>query len=72
MKREELKKWREATVEEIETKLSELREQAYKLRHQLKIGQLKNFSAITNIKKEIAVLKTIVGEKNGSKKKNKS
>ncbi|NLG11761.1 MAG: 50S ribosomal protein L29 [Elusimicrobia bacterium] len=72
MKREELKKWREATVEEIETKLSELREQAYKLRHQLKIGQLKNFSATTNIKKEIAVLKTIVGEKNGSKKKNKS
>jgi large subunit ribosomal protein L29 len=72
MKKEELKKWRESTVEEIETRLSELREQLYKLRHQLKVGQLKNFSVIRKMRREIAVLKTIIGEKNGSKKKVKS
>ncbi|MCM8777442.1 MAG: 50S ribosomal protein L29 [Candidatus Omnitrophica bacterium] len=72
MKKEDLKKWREATVEEINSRISELQSQLYKLRHQLRIGQMKDFSIIRKNRKEISVLKTLIGEKNGSKKKGKS
>ncbi|MDD3726006.1 MAG: 50S ribosomal protein L29 [Candidatus Ratteibacteria bacterium] len=71
MKKEELKKWREATIEEINGRISELQNQLYKLRHQLHIGQLKDFSIIKKNRREISILKTLVGEKYGSKKKGK-
>ncbi|MCM8820564.1 MAG: 50S ribosomal protein L29 [Candidatus Omnitrophica bacterium] len=71
MKKEDLKKWREATVEEINSRISELQSHLYKLKHQLRIGQLKDFSIIRKNKKEISVLKTLIGEKNGIKKKGK-
>jgi len=71
MKKEELKKWREATIEEINSKISELQSHLYELRHQLRIGQLKDFSIIRKTRREISVLKTLLGEKNGSKKKGK-
>ncbi|HOL21692.1 MAG TPA: 50S ribosomal protein L29 [bacterium] len=71
MKKEDLKKWREATVDEINSRIAELQNQLYKLRHQLRIGQLKDFSIIKKTRREIAVLKTLIGEKNGSKKKGK-
>jgi large subunit ribosomal protein L29 len=64
MKREEIKKWRESTADEINLKISELENQLYKLRHQLHIGQLKNFSTVKNTRKDISVLKTLVSEKN--------
>ena len=69
MKKEELKKWREATVEEINSRILELRSHLYRLRHQLRIGQMKDFSIIKKTRREISVLKTLLGEKNGSKKK---
>jgi|YelNatPaOPRAMG01_1025707.scaffolds.fasta_scaffold288264_2 large subunit ribosomal protein L29 len=71
MKKEELKKWREATVEEINSRILELRSHLYRLRHQLRIGQMKDFSIIKKTRREISVLKTLLGEKNGSKKKGK-
>ncbi|MCM8760377.1 MAG: 50S ribosomal protein L29 [Candidatus Omnitrophica bacterium] len=72
MKKEDLKKWREATLEEINSRISELQNQLYKLRHLLRIGQLKDFSIIRKNRREISVLKTLIGEKNGSKRKGKS
>mgnify|MGYP001042940240 CR=1 FL=1 len=72
MKREELNKWREATKQEIDNKILELKKQLYELNHQLILGQLKNYSQIKEIKKDIARLKTIlrereIGAKNGKK-----
>jgi len=64
MKREEIKKWRESTADEINLKISELENQLYKLRHQLHIGQLKNFSTVKKTRKDISILKTLVSEKN--------
>lgn len=69
MKKEEIKKWRESTIEEINSRILELKNQLYKLRHQLKIGQLKNYSLIGKTKKEISILKTLLGEKHGKSKK---
>lgn len=71
MKKEEIKKWRGVTVEELNSRITELQNQLYKLRHQLRIGQLKNFSIIRKTRKEIAVLKTLIGEKYGNRKKDK-
>lgn len=77
MKKEEIKKWREATGEEINLKIKELEEQLYKFKHQLHIGQLKNFSVIKKARREIGVLNTITrekhltGVKNGVKKNKK-
>ncbi|MCM8818705.1 MAG: 50S ribosomal protein L29 [Candidatus Omnitrophica bacterium] len=63
MKKEELKKWKEATEEEINNKIFELKKQIYELRKQLILGQLKNYSQIREIKKDIARLKTILSER---------
>ena len=79
MKKEDIKKWREATGEEIGLKIKELEEQLYKFNHQLHIGQLKNFSVIKQTKRNIAVLNTLIreskvystGVKNGVEKSKK-
>ncbi|HOK56691.1 MAG TPA: 50S ribosomal protein L29 [bacterium] len=63
MKKEELNKWKEATKEEIGNRILELKKQLYELNHQLLLGQLKNYSQIKEIKKDIARLKTILREK---------
>ncbi|MGC8976066.1 MAG: 50S ribosomal protein L29 [Candidatus Ratteibacteria bacterium] len=63
MKREELKRWRESSEKEIENKILELEKQLYDLKHQLILGQLKNYSQIKEIKKDIARLKTILKER---------
>lgn len=67
MKRDEIKKWREATPDEIKSKISDMESQLYRLKHQLHIGQLKNVSAIKNMRREISTLKTIEGEKERKK-----
>ncbi|MCM8803922.1 MAG: 50S ribosomal protein L29 [Candidatus Omnitrophica bacterium] len=63
MKREEIKKWRESSKGEIENKIFELKKQLYEMNQQLILGQLKNYSQIKEIKKDIARLKTILKEK---------
>ncbi|MCS7180926.1 MAG: 50S ribosomal protein L29 [bacterium] len=69
MKKEELKKWREATDIEIENKILDMKKQIYELKNQLILGQLKNYSQIKEIKKDIARLKTILRERKiGAKK----
>ncbi len=63
MKTDELKKWREATEEEIDRKIDELKKQRFNMLTQVKMGQLKDYSALKKLKKDIAVLKTIKNEK---------
>ncbi|MCD6221030.1 50S ribosomal protein L29 [bacterium] len=63
MKTDELKKWREATEEEIDRKIDELKKQKFNMLTQVKMGQLKDYSALKKLKKDIAVLKTIKNEK---------
>mgnify|MGYP001159183787 FL=1 len=63
MKKDEIKKWREATEEEIGLKIVELEKQLFNLLPQIKMGQLKNCSVLKNIRKNIAILNTIKREK---------
>ncbi|GEM_PF-483692 len=66
MKRDERKVIREATVEELREKIQAAREQLYRLRHQLRLGQLKQISIIRAKKREIAFYLTVISEKKGS------
>ena len=61
MKASELK---ELTVEELQTKLTELKEELFNLRFQHAINQLENPHKIADVKKDIARVKTILNEKN--------
>ncbi len=51
---------REMTVEELQTKLTELKEELFNLRFQLAVNQLENSSRIGSVKKDIARVSTIL------------
>ena len=53
----------EMTMEELTTKLGELKAELFNLRFQLAINQLDNPMRITEVKKDIARVKTIIREK---------
>lgn len=55
---------REMTVEELEKKLSELKEELFNLRFQHAVNQLDNPHKINDVKKDIARVMTILHEKN--------
>ena len=55
---------RELTVEELQTKLTELKEELFNLRFQHAINQLENPHKIADVKKDIARVKTLLNEKN--------
>jgi large subunit ribosomal protein L29 len=55
---------REMTVEELEKKLSELKEELFNLRFQHAVNQLDNPHKIDDVKKDIARVMTILHEKN--------
>lgn len=57
------KEIRELTVEELNTKLKELKEELFNLRFRHAIGQLDNPASLNNCKKDIAKVKTILREK---------
>ncbi len=57
MKASELK---EMTVDELQTKLTELKEELFNLRFQLAVNQLENSSRIGSVKKDIARVSTIL------------
>ena len=63
MKRDEIKKWREVTIQEIEEKLKEFSSQLYSLRQKVRLGQQKDNSSIRKIRRDAARLKTIAREK---------
>ena len=62
MKKSEKDKIREMSVEEMEVRLDELKKELFNLRFQHAINQLDNPLRLHAVKKEIAVIKTIMSE----------
>ena len=60
MKASDLK---ELTVDELQTKLTELKEELFNLRFQLAVNQLENTSRIGAVKKDIARVSTILRQR---------
>ena len=60
MKASELK---ELTVEELQTKLTELKEELFNLRFQLAVNQLENSNRIGAVKKDIARVSTVIRQR---------
>ena len=55
---------REMTAEELNAKLGALKEELFNLRFQLAINQLDNPHKITDVKRDIARIMTVLCEKN--------
>ena len=51
---------REMSSEELQTKLTELKEELFNLRFQLAVNQLENSSRIGAVKKDIARVQTVI------------
>ena len=69
MKSTEIQKIRELNDTELEKKLADLKEELFNLRFQHAINQLDNPMRLKAVKKEIAIVKTIIREnelKNGA------
>ena len=62
MKKTELDKIRELTAVEMENKLDDLKKELFNLRFQHAINQLDNPARLKAVKKEIAVIKTVMRE----------
>ena len=62
MKKTELEKIREWNETELDKKLRDLKEELFNLRFQHAINQLDNPMRLKAVKKEIAVVKTIIRE----------
>ena len=62
MKKSLKDKIREMSVEEMEARLDELKKELFNLRFQHAINQLDNPMRLGAVKKEIAVIKTIMSE----------
>ena len=62
MKKTELEKIRELNASELEARLAELKKELFNLRFQHAINQLDNPMRLKAVKKEIAVIKTIIRE----------
>ena len=54
---------RELTIDELETKLTELKEELFNLRFQHAVNQLENTSRIGAVKKDIARVSTILRQR---------
>ena len=55
---------RKMSAEELEAKLKELKSELFNLRFQHAINQLENPHKIADVKKDIARVMTVIGEKN--------
>ena len=60
MKPEEL---RDKTVEELNAAVAELNQEIFNLKFQLHTGHLENTSRISQVRREIARIKTVIAEK---------
>ena len=58
-----IKEIRELSLEELETKVNELKQELFNLKFQKTLGQLQNTAKIRDVKRTIARLKTVVSEK---------
>ncbi|UCC38155.1 MAG: 50S ribosomal protein L29 [Candidatus Aminicenantes bacterium] len=57
------REFREMSIDEMQSKEAELKDQLFKLKFQHELGQLENALKLKSIKKDIARLKTILKEK---------
>lgn len=57
-----IRELRELSVEELQNKELELKDQLFKLRFQKSLGQLDNPMKIRNIRKDLARIKTLLKE----------
>lgn len=62
MKKSELEKIRELSAAEMENKLDDLKKELFNLRFQHAINQLENPARMKAVKKEIAIIKTVMRE----------
>ena len=62
MKRNDLEKIREMAANELQERLNDLKKELFNLRFQHAINQLDNPARLKAVKKEIAVVKTIMRE----------
>ncbi len=62
MKKTELEKIREMSVSELEARVADLKKELFNLRFQHAINQLDNPMRLKAVKKEIAVIKTVLRE----------
>jgi len=62
MKKTELDKIRELSASELEARLEDRKKELFNLRFQHAINQLENPMRLKAVKKEIAVIKTIIRE----------
>jgi large subunit ribosomal protein L29 len=60
MKKQDISKLHQATKKELESKLEELQKQLVQERMNIKLGNQKNTSITTNIRRDIARVKTIL------------
>ena len=58
-----VKEFRELSTEQLEVKLSELKRELFNLRFQHAINQLENPHKITDVKRDIARVMTVLHEK---------
>ena len=63
MKKTERQKIRDMSVEEQETRIAELKKELFNLRFQSAINQLDNPMRLKAVRKEIAIVKTIIRER---------
>ena len=54
---------RELSLEELEVKVNELKQELFNLKFQKTLGQLHNTTKIKQVKRDIARMKTIITEK---------
>ena len=62
MKKTQLDKIREMSASELEARLADLKQELFNLRFQHAINQLENPMRLKAVKKEIAVIKTVIRE----------
>ena len=63
MNKDNLKKLREKTIKELNEDIEKTQKELFNLRMDQQIGKLKNLRSISTKRKEIAVIKTIIKEK---------
>ena len=63
---------RELSIDELSQKEKDLKEELFNLRFQRATGQLENLMRLTQVKRDIARVKTVLGEKKGKDKDEKA
>ena len=63
MKKTEIQKIRDMSIEEMDARVEDLKKELFNLRFQSAINQLENPMRLKAVRKEIAVVKTILRER---------